>query len=122
MAEQHVVTAAFVKVSIGSPTGNRVAVHLRRGDIVPNGVIESQLEHLVDRGLVEVEEIEEIEDAEEAEPEELDEGVYADVKVAELKALIKARNEGREDDAKIVAAEPGNRAEIVAALIADDNK
>ena len=30
------------------------------------------------------------------------------------------RNEGREDDKKIVPVEPGNRPEIVAALVADD--
>ncbi|GGM42045.1 hypothetical protein [Microbacterium saperdae] len=119
MAEQHVVTAAFVKVSIGSPTGNRVAVHLRRGDIVPDGVIESQLEHLVDRGLVEVEVIE---DAEEAEPEGLDEGVYKGVNVPDLKADLAKRNEGREGEAVIAPAEPGNRPQIVAALLADDEK
>lgn len=119
MAEQHVVTAAFVKVSIGSPTGNRVAVHLRRGDIVPNGVIESQLEHLVDRGLIEVEEIE---DAEDAGSEDIDEGVYKGVSVKDLKADLAKRNEGREGEAVITPAEPGHRPQIVAALLADDNK
>lgn len=119
MAEQHVVNAAFVKVSIGSPTGNRVAVHLRRGEVVPAGAVETQLEHLVDRGLVT---IEDIEDVEESEPENLDEGVYKSVNVKDLKAEIEKRNEGREGDAVITPAEPGHRPQIVSALLADDNK
>lgn len=55
-------------------------------------------------------------------PEEPDEGVYKGVSVKDLKAEIDKRNADREDTAKVVPAEPGNRPEIVAALIADDNK
>lgn len=118
MSTQHIVTAAFVKVSIGSPTGNRVAALLHRGDVVPTGVVEDQLERLVDRGLIEAEEIE---DAQESAAEEENEvEAYAGVNVADLKAEIAKRNEGREDDKKIVPAEPGNRPELVASLVADD--
>ncbi|MGX9348152.1 hypothetical protein [Microbacterium sp. KNMS] len=53
MSAQHTVTAAFVKVSIGSPSGNRVARILRRGDVVPEGVDKAQLAHLVERGMLE---------------------------------------------------------------------
>jgi hypothetical protein len=51
-----------------------------------------------------------------------DEGAYKGVNVADLKAEIEKRNEGRADDAKVAAAEPGNRPQIVAALLADDAK
>lgn len=47
---------------------------------------------------------------------------YEGVNVKDLKALLVTRNEGREDADKIRPAEPGNRAEIVAALVADDAK
>ena len=58
------VTGAAVKVSIGGPGGNRVAVILRRGDVLPAGVAEEQVDRLIDRGLVaeipeEVEEVSE---------------------------------------------------------------
>lgn len=49
-----------------------------------------------------------------------DEGVYKDVSVADLKAKIAERNATRDDAAKITPAAPGNRPEIVAALLADD--
>lgn len=49
----HVVTSAVVKVSIGSPGGNRVAHIARRGDVLPAGVDETQLETLAKRGLIE---------------------------------------------------------------------
>ncbi|WP_417510578.1 hypothetical protein [Microbacterium sp.] len=51
-----------------------------------------------------------------------DEGAYKGINVTDLKADIEKRNEGREDDAKIVPAEPANRQQIVAALLADDAK
>lgn len=118
MSTQHIATAAFVKVSIGSPSGNRVAQLIQRGGVIPGGVAEEQLERLVDRGLIEAVDAE---DADEAE-EEVDEGAYKGVKVADLKTEIETRNSDREDAAKIVPAEPGNRPQIVAALLADDNK
>lgn len=47
---------------------------------------------------------------------------YEGVNVKDLKALIGTRNEGREDADKISPDAPGNRAELVAALVADDGK
>ncbi len=49
---QHIVTAAAVKVSIGSAGGNRIAQFLRRGDVVPEGVVKEQLKRLQRRGLI----------------------------------------------------------------------
>ena len=49
---QHIATAAVVKVSIGSPSGNRVAAFVQRGDVIPEGVAEDQLNRLIDRGLI----------------------------------------------------------------------
>lgn len=89
MSTQHIVTGALVKVSIGSPSGNRVARLVRRGDVVPDGVAEEQLQHLIDRGLIaEVE----ISEAEEETPrtvfsqQDIDDAVKAavDAKDAEL--------------------------------------
>lgn len=64
MADQYRVKAPVVKVSIGSPDGNRVARILRAGAIVPAGVAAESLEKLAERGF-----IEEADDAEEDEPE-----------------------------------------------------
>ena len=47
---------------------------------------------------------------------------YAGVTVVDLKAEIDKRNKDRAEDAKIAPAEPGNRPELVAALVADDAK
>ena len=59
--------------------------------------------------------------ADETAPEE-DENVepYKGVTVTDLKTEIESRNADRAEDAKIAVAEPGNRPEIVAALVADD--
>lgn len=64
MADKYRVKAPVVKVSIGSPDGNRVARILRAGAIVPDGVAAESLEKLAARGF-----LEEVDDAEEAEPE-----------------------------------------------------
>lgn len=119
MSTQHIASAAFVKVSIGSPSGNRVAQLIQRGGVIPGGIDEAQLERLVDRGLIEAIDVE---DADETEEETLDEGVYKGVNVKDLKADLAARNEGREGDAVITPVEPGHRPQIVAALLADDTK
>ncbi|OZD48643.1 hypothetical protein CH252_19135 [Rhodococcus sp. 06-1477-1B] len=47
---------------------------------------------------------------------------YDGVTVPVLKAEIATRNADRPDDKKIVPADPGNRPELVAALIADDER
>lgn len=52
--------------------------------------------------------------------QETDEGAYKGVTVEDLKAQLEERNKDREDEKKIVPAKPGNRADIVAALLADD--
>lgn len=49
---KHIATAAVVKVSIGSPSGNSVAQFVRRGDLLPEGLDEAQLERLVKQGFV----------------------------------------------------------------------
>ncbi|MEX8058737.1 hypothetical protein [Microbacterium sp. 16-032] len=111
MSTQHIAKARVVKVAVGASSGNRVARILFAGDIVPDGVAEDQIERLLERGLIE---------AVESGDEEVDEGAYEGVNVTELKKLISERNKGREGDTKITPAEPGNRPEIVAALLADD--
>lgn len=77
------------------------------------GADEKSVKHLVSVGLIE-------KTVEPEKPEASDEGPYKGVTVADLKAEIDKRNEGRPDDAKLVPAEPGNRPQIVAALLADD--
>lgn len=62
----------------------------------------------------------EVETVENTDDESSTEEPYKGVTVADLKVDLDKRNEGREDDKKIVPAEPGNRPEIVAALVADD--
>lgn len=106
MAHKVIGAVAVVKLAGG---GER---YLYKGALLPDGVYdEESVKHCVSVGaLVEVEEPE-------SEP---DEGPYKGVSVKDLKAEIAKRNEGRADDKKIVPAEPGNQAELVAALIADD--
>lgn len=121
MSALHIVKAAAAKISIGGAGGNRVAMILRRDDVVPLGVDDEQLARLVGRGILEAVESEDAPEEESAEPgEPLDEGVYKGVKVPELKAEIETRNEGRDEESKIVVAAPKQRPQIVAALLADD--
>jgi hypothetical protein len=85
MAKQYIVTAAAVKVSIGGAGGNRIAQFLRRGDVVPEGVVEEQLERLEERGLIaelpDAEELLAAELAEQAERDAIAEAAF-DAKVA----------------------------------------
>lgn len=53
MASIHIATKTVVKVSIGSPSGNSVAVFVQRGGIVPEGVDKEQLKRLVRQGFIE---------------------------------------------------------------------
>lgn len=53
-------------------------------------------------------------------PEAAELDPYAGVTVPDLRNIIAARNETREDDTRIQPAQPGNRPELVAALIDDD--
>ncbi|MDF2917716.1 MAG: hypothetical protein K0S70_1933 [Microbacterium sp.] len=57
----HIATATVVKVSIGGPGSNSVAVFVRRGELVPQGVSEEQLERLVKQGFIEEYELPEVE-------------------------------------------------------------
>ncbi|NLP82593.1 hypothetical protein HF576_01905 [Microbacterium sp. CFH 90308] len=54
MSNRHVATAAVVKVSIGSPSGNSVAQFVRRGDILPEGVDKEQIKRLTKQGFIAV--------------------------------------------------------------------
>lgn len=76
--------------------------------------IEERVRRAVELGLI-------AEVDEPAAAEEEDEP-YKGVTVPDLKAEIDKRNEGRADGEKIAPAEPGKRAELVAALVADDNR
>lgn len=109
----HVVTAAAVQVTAGPRS-----YFLETGAVLPEGVADDVIERLVDEGMIaEIEPDSPTEPTEPTEPEP-----YKGVSVADLKVVLAKRNEGRAEDAKIVPAEPGNRAEIVAALVADDAK
>lgn len=57
-------------------------------------------------------------DASSAQAETGTEDVYADAKVPDLKAEIARRNEGRAPDDQLVSS--GNKAALVAVLVADD--
>lgn len=48
----HVATAAVVKVSIGSTSGNRVALLVYRGDLIPEAADTEQVDRLLERGLI----------------------------------------------------------------------
>lgn len=68
MANQYRLKAPVVKVSIGSPDGNRVARILRAGAIVPDGVAAESLEKLAARGFLEEVEIPEADSPEDLPP------------------------------------------------------
>jgi hypothetical protein len=51
-------------------------------------------------------------------PDDRSSSKYDDLKAADLKAKIEARNADREDGAKLSTA--GNKAALIAALVADD--
>lgn len=107
--------AKAVKVRVGSAGGNTVAHILRAGSVLPAGVAQEEIDGLVERGLVEA-----VPDEPTATIELAGEGPYAGAPVKDLKSELESRNQGRAEGEKIVPAEPGNRAEIVAALLADD--
>lgn len=106
--------ARVVKVSIGSPDGNRVARIVHAGGIIPEGVHEDQLKSLVARNLIEVVDGTETSDQEtsnaEDQLEKLAEAVKA-AKAAEAKAkaaekkAAEAEAKADESDAKAKAVE-----------------
>ncbi|MCC4906967.1 hypothetical protein [Microbacterium sp. cx-59] len=102
MSKLHVATAAVVKVSIGSPSGNSVASFVRRGEIVPEGVDKAQLTRLVKQGF--------IAELDEPEPDPEPVAFSADDVAAAVKAAEDAKDdelaEGRrvvEEEARAVA-------------------
>jgi hypothetical protein len=76
-----------------------------QGGLVPAGVGQETLDRLVAKGLIEAVSVETGYDA---------------LTVADLKAEIEKRNEGRDDDTKVSA--DGKKVDLVAALVADDAK
>lgn len=104
----HVVIAPAIQVVVGSR-----AHFLETGAVVPEGVPAADLERLEREGF-----IEQVDDADEVP----DSDPYDGVKLDDLKAMVAQRNEGREDADKIVVSEPGNKPEVLAALVADDAK
>lgn len=100
---QHIVTAAAVKVSIGGAGGNRVAQFLRRGDIVPAGVVEEQLERLLERDLIaalpDPEEILAVELAEQAERDRIAQEAFDSKVAAAAEQLVADRDRQQAADA-----------------------
>jgi hypothetical protein len=102
-------------VVLRTPTNS--SQYLYRGAVIDgSGFTKESVDHALAIGLIEERKAPKASNSKAA-PEP-----YKGVSVADLKAELDKRNEGREDDAKIVPAEPGNRPEIVAALVADDEK
>jgi len=85
--------ARVVKVSVGSPDGNRVARIVHAGSIIPQGVHEDQIKHLLARKLIEL-----VDGTEDSEPRE----TAADHLKEQLEKAVKQANEA---EAKATAAE-----------------
>ncbi|TDX78718.1 hypothetical protein EDF35_1932 [Rathayibacter sp. PhB151] len=101
----HVVVSKVVKVTIGAAGGHKIAQILTAGVVVPDGVSEAQLEHLIDLGFIAelvVPEVESDEDRiarEQADSQAaFDEAVRiaAEKLVAEMPAAIVEREDGAE--------------------------
>lgn len=108
MATRYEVTGSVAVVPL-KREGER---YVYKGGVISDAESTAEgIEHLLGAGLI----VELSEPVDESSP-------YGDVNVADLKADIKKRNEGRAEADLIVPAEPGNRAELVAALVADDTK
>jgi hypothetical protein len=90
---KHIATAAVVKVSIGSPSGNSVAQFVHRGDVVPEGVDAAQIKRLVRQGF--------IESLNEPEPEP-EPTVFSQ---ADVEAAVKAATEAQAEQLKKAQAD-----------------
>lgn len=100
---------------------NKSERYLYRGAVFSDaGVDAENIKHLTKVKLIE--KVAKSEDSGDEGKKDDAEGPYKGVKVADLKVELDKRNEGRGGDAVITPAEPGNRPEIVAALLADDVK
>lgn len=96
------------------PTKDGSERYMYRGAPIGDGFTAEGIKHALSVGL--------IAPVEDAAPAEGEDEPYKGVTVADLKADIEKRNGGRSEGDLIVAAEPGNRPELVAALVADDAK
>ena len=90
--------------------------YLYRDALVGEGFTKESVKRAIDNGLVSEVDAPEVEASEEGKEKPLD-----DFTKAELEAEIEKRNEGRQDDAKVVAEGP-NKPELLAALKADDER
>lgn len=110
--KQLVVTGAAVVLRTQSGTER----YLYRNAPVSDGEFtDESIKNAIAAGL-----ISKVESGKPAGQETADEGAYKSVSVADLKADIENRNKDRAEDKKISPAAPGNRPELVAALLADD--
>lgn len=105
----HIVTGPVAVL----PTKDGSERYMYRGALIGDGFTAEGIKHALSVGLIAP-----VEDA----PADGEDEPYKGVTVADLKADIEKRNVGRSEADLIVAAEPGNRPELVAALVADDAK
>lgn len=85
--------------------------YLYRGAVVGEGFTKESLRLAKDNGLISV--VKDEKTADQTDP-------YKAFSLEDAKTELAKRNEGRADDSKIVPAAPGNKPEILAALVADD--
>jgi hypothetical protein len=111
--KQYVATVALVIAK--SSSGD---LYLYQGVPVPESVSDEEVQRLLEGGFISEVKSGEPASAPVDEPVDPYKGKSSD----ELKAELATRNEGREDADKIVPADPGNKPEVLAALIADDEK
>ncbi|TDU27096.1 hypothetical protein [Arthrobacter sp. JUb115] len=97
--------ARVVKVSIGSPDGNRVARIVPEGSIIPQGVHEGQIKHLLARKLIELVEGTEEPAPETTEAERLQEQLDKAVKEVEAAEAKAKAAEAKASDAEAKAAD-----------------
>lgn len=96
----YTVKAQVVKVSIGGTSGHRVAHIARKGDVLPEGVNDAQIESLLKRGRIE----------KVAEAEEPEGAPSSDWTAAQLKAYADAHG--------VDVASAKNKGEMVEAIAA----
>lgn len=115
-----VVTAGLIVAKV-KVEGRARDKYLQRGAAMPENLVDGELERLIAAGLVaEVPDEPQGEDSDTSGAPPAEGKPYEGVKLAELKAELEKRNADRAEEAKITPAEPGNKPEIIAALLADD--
>lgn len=105
----HVVTGAAVVLA----TQDGSERYLYRGASVGEGFTKESIKLAKDNGLIAV--VKDEKTADQTDP-------YKAFSLEDAKAELAKRNEGRDEDSKIVPKAPGNKPEILAALVADDAK